>query len=371
MRLTLNDGASLLGQRLAFINLSLPSLLDPLLDAIPSEHTVLLLEAAPGEAPDWKALSAKAEALLARGFALGLHLQTPEDTDCPLLALASYVQVDVLRFDGLALRELVAHLRKKRGPLGEQLQLIAHNLQSHDEFLFSHKSGFHLFHGPFVAGQRNAAPTRSSVNRMVVLPLLNMVQADASFAAIADKLRGEPTLTYKLLRYLNSPAMGLRMQVKDLSDALSLVGRARFYRWMSLLLFDFSNPSYQDRIVAERALTRGRTLELLAGIGNLPQEPDALFLTGLFSLLDEVLGLPLDELLERAAIPQTVRQALTQNQGPLADALRLVVLGEADSCFEPVLVNKAQRDCGIDDRTFSIATQQALSWAGIALGEVE
>jgi EAL and modified HD-GYP domain-containing signal transduction protein len=161
------------------------------------------------------------------------------------------------------------------------VRLVAHNLQSHYDFLFSHKSGFDYFHGPFVSSPVRIKPG-GGINRLVVLPILNMVRADKSFALIAEQIKSEPTLTFKLLRYLKSPAMGLQGQVDNLTSALALVGRARFYRWMSLLLFDFTNPSYQERLLSERALTRGRTLELLAGQGRIPNIPEVLFLTGLF-----------------------------------------------------------------------------------------
>ena len=370
-RLTLNGGASLLGQRLAFVKLAAESLNNPLLANLPAQNTVLLLELTQSNA-DWQWLAEHAADLQARGFLIGLHAQDASVLNCPLVSRADFLEVDVSGFDGLTLRELVAGSRKPIRPGPRPLRMIAGNLKSHDEFLFSQKCGFDYFHGPFVASQRTPrSATSGGINRMVVLPILNMVRADADFAMIAGQLKNEPTLSYKLLRYLNSPAMGLQIKIESLTEALALIGREKFYRWMSLLLFDFTNPSYQDRMLSERALTRGRTLELLAGQGQIPDCPELLFLTGLFSLLDTTLGLPMPELLAKAALPEPVSAALLGRAGALADALQLVALGDADGIAEAPRQALALQACGIDDAAYSVAATQALVWAHAALGSAE
>jgi EAL and modified HD-GYP domain-containing signal transduction protein len=370
-RLTLQGGSSLLGQRLAFVHLAADSLQEPLLDVLPAQNTVLMLDVAQPES-DWTLLATQATALVARGFFLGVQVPDASALACPLLALADFIAVNVAGFDGLELREMVARLRQQRSLRRERPRLLARNLQSHDEFLFSEKCGFDYFHGPFVSGPGALkTPERGGINRMVVLPILNMVRADASFGAIADQLKSEPTLSYKLLRYLNSPAMGLQVRVESLSEALALIGREKFYRWMSLLLFDFGNPSYRERSLSERALTRGRTLELLSGQGAVPGAPDQLFLIGLFSLLDLALQLPMAELLEQAALPEPVSQALLGRPGPLFDALQMVALGEADTPADPDQWAEALLRCGVDDAPYGMAATQALVWAHAALGATE
>jgi EAL and modified HD-GYP domain-containing signal transduction protein len=370
-RLTLGGGASLLGQRLAFVSLAADSVNNPVLARVPAQNTVLMLDGIPADT-DWQWLAAQASRLQAMGFFMGLQVQDASALDCPLLAELDFVQIDVAGLDGLGLRELVTGLRKHRSTARPRLRLVAHNLQSHDEFLFAQKCGFDYFHGPFVASQPGPRPAPSGgINRLVVLPILNMVRSDADFARIADQLKNEPTLSYKLLRYLNSPAMGLQVKIESLTEALSLVGRDKFYRWMSLLLFDFTNPSYQDRMLSERALTRGRTLELLAGQGRIPASPELLFLTGLFSLLDQTLGLPMADLLSKAALPEPVSQALLGQPGEIFDALQLVALGEADAALEAERQAQALWRCGIDDGAFAVAATQALVWAHDALGDAE
>ena len=248
------------------------------------------------------------------------------------------------------------------------LRLVAGDVQSDDDYQLCYKCGFDLFQGPFVANNDNLQPTRNAINRVAALSILNMLRTDQSFAAIADELKNEPTLSYKLLRYLNSAAVGLQRHVDSLTEALVLLGRDKFYRWTSLLLFDFENPGYREHLLSERALTRGRTLELLAGKGTIPPLPEQLFLIGLFSLLDKALGRPLPELVEKAALPDIVRDALLDHPGPFTDALALVKL-EMDPSTPAERLEQALNACGIDDETYAPLAVEALVWTYEILGD--
>lgn len=371
-RLTLSGVPSLLGHRLAFVSLSAESLGSAPLDGLPPQNTVLMLEVTQ-QSPDWEGIAARLAELRQKGFSGGLKIHDAADTACPLMASLDFVQVDVTSFDGIELHSLARRLRERRPGARTPLRLVARELQSHDDFLLCEKSGFDLFQGPFITSRESLRPVGGGINRMTVLPILNMVRSDKSFNLIAEQLKNEPTLTYKLLRYLNSPAMGLQQQIDSLTQALVLIGREKFYRWMSLLLFSFSNPSYRERSLAERALTRGRTLELLAGRGNIPRAGDQLFLIGLFSLLDVALGQPLPELLEKATLPDVVRDALLGKPGGHADALALAILGDANASADtgPEQMAQALERCGIADGDYAPAAAEAIVWAHQALGDAE
>lgn len=367
-RLALNGAPSLLGHRLAFVNLSTDSLSSALIEQLPPENTVLMLESNE-QGSDWAEVAARIAELKQKGFYCGLRIRDASDTQWPLIDDLEFFQIDVTSFDGIDLRALSGELRKKQPAEAAPRRLLARDVQSHDEFQFCVKCGFDLFQGPFISSRESLRPTSGGINRMAILPILNGVRNDQSFAKIAEQLKNEPNLSYKLLRYLNSAAMGLQQPIDNLTQALVLIGREKFYRWMSLLLFDFANPSYRERSLAESALARGRTLELLAGKGQIPNVPDHLFLIGLFSLLDVALGRPLPELLEEARLPDAVRDALLGVAGAFADALVLAVLGGADTTTSPEQMSAALERCGIADTDYTPAAAAALVWANQTLSE--
>lgn len=370
-RLTVHqETPSLLGRRLAFINLSSASLENTLVDTLPKENTVLVLDLLQ-QRTDWNDLSPRLESLQKMGFLCGLSLHESSEATNPLMHTMDFIQINIPAFNGIDLRELSRELRALRADGRPPLRLIARNVQSHDDFQFCRKCGFDYFQGPFITSRESLRPMRADINRMSMLSILNMVRADESFEKIAAELKNEPTLTYKLLRYLNSPAMALHQPVDNLTQALQLVGREKFYRWTSLLLFEFSDPSYREHTLTERALARGRTLELLAGQGKIPNDTDPLFLTGLFSLLDAALDRPLPELVAQATLPEPVRAALLGLPGAHTDALALAKLGEADTATPSQAMAHALDRCGIDDTTYTLAAAAALVWANEVTTEAE
>jgi EAL and modified HD-GYP domain-containing signal transduction protein len=363
-RLQLHRDASLLGNRLALVCLSIDSLDNEAIDRLPHDNTVLVFDLNARMAP-LAEIQAGLAALQDKGFRVGIHILDANDKDSPLTDAVDWLLINVAAFDGLDLRTLT---RKLKSAGATPPRLIAGNVQSDDDFQLCYKCGFDLFQGAFVAGSNRLQPTRNAINRTAALSILNMLRTDQSYAAIANELKSEPTLSYKLLRYLNSAAVGLQSKVDNLTDALVLLGRDKFYRWTSLLLFDFDKPGYQEYVLAERALTRGRTLELLAGKGQIPATPDQLFLIGLFSLLDQAMGRPLPELIEQAALAASVRDALLGQPGPGADALALVKL-EASIDAPPEGLAKALAACGIDDETYSPIALEALVWVDQMLSD--
>lgn len=366
-RLELHRAASLLGARLALICLSIESLDNEVVERLPRENTVLIFEMNERN-NNWDALAAGLSRLRAKGFRVGIRITAATDADCPLIAAVDCVLIDVTAFNGLDLRTLARQLKAARTDGRAPLSLVAGEVQSDDDYQLCYKCGFDLFQGPFVANHDNLQPTRNAINRAAALSILNMLRTNQSFSAIANELKNEPTLSYKLLRYLNSAAVGLQKPADSITQALVLLGRDKFYRWTSLLLFDFENPGYRERLIAERALTRGRTLELLAGMGSIPKLREQLFLIGLFSLLNLALGRPLPELIEKAALPDNVRDALLGHPGPCTDALALVTL-EMNPDTPAERLEQALNACGITDEIYAPIAAEALVWTDQMLGD--
>jgi hypothetical protein len=110
--------------------------------------------------------------------------------------------------------------------------------------------------------------------------------------------------------------MGLMSPVTGLDKALILLGREKFYRWLSLMLFDFKSPGYKERVLTEQALSRAAFLERLAGQGTVPAQADWLFILGLFSNLDLLMAQSMADLLLQAKLPAPVHDALLGEAGP-------------------------------------------------------
>jgi EAL and modified HD-GYP domain-containing signal transduction protein len=350
----------LLGKRKAFIQLSPASLANPLIERVNPETTIFLFTTTVAESISPESVLEQFAHLRERGLHYGLSLMAADESRIALYAAADFVQVNAAAFDGVDLRALPGRLRALRPAQLPPLVLVASQLQTYDDFQLVFQSGFDYFQGPFVSSRENWHPPTSEINRMRVLELLNLVRRGAEFDVISETLKTEPVLTFKLLRYINSPGMGLQRPATTIAQALLVLGHEKFYRWLSLLLFDIRTPGYRERILTEQALTRGRFMEYISGQGAIPPDADQLFLCGLFSLLDQFMGIPLPEILAKVNLPEPVCAALLGRPSPLQVALRLALATEAD---DPQAIAVEAAACNLDSVAISEASLRALEWA--------
>lgn len=367
---------SLLGDRLAFVRLSPMSLDNPLILSLPRRQTVLMISPTQ-QGFDVEQTAANLANLFAAGFRHGWVLRRQQmETNSDLLQLAlsgDFAEIKTGSFDGVEIGSLARQLRSSGSSLAvsgqrtEPIRLIARELPTYDDFNLCYKAGFDYFHGPFITSGEDWRPPESDLDRMRLFEILGLVRSDASFKLIADHLKREPVLSFKLLRYLNSAAAGLQREIDNIGQALTILGRERFFRWLSLLFFDLSNPGYRERMLTEQALVRGRFLESLAGAGRIPADRDQLFMLGVFSQLDLLLGRPLAEILDQAKLPSALAGALMGEAGPWRDALELAIAAQE---VQPEAMEAAATRCQVDGRQVSHSTLDALAWASALDGAV-
>ena len=348
--------SSLLGKRLAFIRLSVASLKNPLLESFSTLNTVIMITPGVLAESDHAEVRANLQHLKDLGIMHGWTINRPRPELAEFLHGADIIEIEAAALDGIQLKTMCLEFRARQG----KQKLIASELQTSDDFNLCYHSGFDYFMGPFVSSRENWHPAKSEINRLRVFEALNMIRTGAEFDAIADCLRTDPILTFKLLRYINSPGIGLQKKVEEISQALLIMGRDRFYRWLSLLLFDFSQPGYRELVLNEQSLTRARFMETLAGQGTVPALADQLFITGLFSLLDVMMGRPLAEVLKQVSLPEAVVSALNGESGVMRDALVLAIAVEATNADE---MAAAAAQCGLDAATVANLMIEALDWS--------
>lgn len=167
----------------------------------------------------------------------------------------------------------------------------------------------------------------------VVLDLINGVEREEPVAKLEAILKRDPTLAYRLLRYLNSPAFGLRVEIDSFSHALMLLGYQRLKRWLALLLASSSKDA-NAKPTLYAAVRRGLLMEELGRAQGDGEMRGEMFICGVFSLLDRLLRQPFGELLAAVPVPERVRLALAGEGGPYQPYLELVRAIESESVFD-------------------------------------
>jgi EAL and modified HD-GYP domain-containing signal transduction protein len=214
------------------------------------------------------------------------------------------------------------------------------------------------------AVKSNGRARASDMN--VIVELMRRLDAEASLDKLEETIKLDPTLAFRLLRYINSPAFGLRVEVSSFRHALMLLGHSRLKRWLALLLASASKERDMKPVMFA-ALRRGLLMEELARAsvgagmgGNDEQMRSEAFICGVFSLLDRMMAQPFAELFGSLPVPETVRIALVDESGPLRPFLDVVNAVERESIYD---IRETAERLLLGESAINRATLRALSQA--------
>jgi EAL and modified HD-GYP domain-containing signal transduction protein len=156
-----------------------------------------------------------------------------------------------------------------------------------------------------------------------VVELMNLVERQETVDRMERVLKADPTLAFRLLKFINSAAFGLRVEVTSFKHALMLLGFVRLKRWLALLLASASKDG-ASRPLLHLAVRRGFLMEGLAVASGQEDLRGEMFICGVFSLLDRLMRQPFSELLDHVPMPARVQVSLLGDGGPYADHLKLL-----------------------------------------------
>ncbi|MGZ3182254.1 MAG: EAL and HDOD domain-containing protein [Telluria sp.] len=322
--------------------------LDALYD-LPPEKTVLSLRANELANPDTLAAT---QGLRAGG--VGINLRGADVTRLPrnLSLVASHVEVRFSNNDVAEQARTYASLKQAN------VAMVGRPVSTWADFDACAALGLDAFVGKLHLTPRPGADV-SGMNpaQTIVLQLMQMVQQNEDVPKIESVLKRDPALSYKLLRFINSAGFGAGREIQSLRQAIAMLGYAPLYRWLTLLLATASNSGYSP-VLLETAVLRGRLTELL-GQKSLPRnEAENLFIAGMFSLLDRLLGLPMKEVLDAVQLPDEVVRALLTRGGMYGPYLALAEACELNS----QLVESLSASLGISPEDVNKAHLDALTW---------
>ena len=206
-----------------------------------------------------------------------------------------------------------------------KLALLAEKVETEQDLAEARHLGFSFFQGYFFCKPSMLETREIPGDKLVQLELLNAVAApELDYSAIENLLKREPSLLYRLLRYLNSPLLGLRTEVHSVRQALSLLGETEFRRWVSVFAVVGMSAGKPPELV-RTALTRAYFCEEFSGAADLAEQKSSLFLMGLLSITDALLDKPIAEVLHSLPVAQEVKTALIGGENRFRDVYDLLL----------------------------------------------
>ncbi|NKI93076.1 HDOD domain-containing protein [Rhizobacter sp. SG703] len=171
------------------------------------------------------------------------------------------------------------------------------------------------------------------IDLQVIVELIQRVDAQDPIEKLENTLKRDPSLAFKLMRYINSPAFGLRVEISSFRHAIMMLGYQRLKRWLALLLAT-AGKDVNMKPVMFAAVRRGLLMEELVRSSGDEEMRNEMFICGVFSLLDRMFKQPFSDLMKTIPVPERVYQALVDGTGPYQPYFDLVQAVEHESLYD-------------------------------------
>ena len=317
-----------------------------------------LLQLSPGVDPTADLIRA-CERLAADGYRFSIDardgLLTPT-----LLAVARLAKLDTSQIPPALIPRAADRLHKAG------VWILADQISSHDLRTRCASAGIELYEGYEYARGEVVTKRDVGVDHVQAFRLLKTIRdPKVADGVIEEAFRRDLGLSYKLLRLVNSAWAGGR-DITTIGHAIRLVGREALYRWLSLLLVSTIAERGVELEIASVSLTRARMCERIAEVYGIPKASGPLFMVGLFSMLDVLLGIPMADLVTRLELATDVTRALVAREDFYGSALALV---EAYERGDWSMVTDRAAEVGISADVLPSLYTEGLAWARSQLQE--
>jgi c-di-GMP-related signal transduction protein len=342
---------ALTGGRPAFVNFTRNLLINDYARVLPPEQAVIeILESVE---PDGEVIEA-CRSLTARGYTLALDDFVLNDTFSPLVDLVSIIKVDFHR----TTEESRQKLLKVYGRRG--IRFLAEKVETRAEFDEAIGAGYSLFQGFFFGKPETLSSREIPACKHNYWQILQAVhQPNPDFAELENIIRHESALSYKLLRYLNSAAFALRMEIRSIRHALALLGVNEVRKWISVVALAGAAEDRPSELIVT-SMVRARFAELLAAETGLHERAPELFLLGLLSMMDSILQRPIADILEEVPVAADVKAALLGKPCRLRAVHELILAYENGDWDE---IGRRSEALAVDESAVAEAYLSAVEWA--------
>ena len=270
-----------------------------------------------------------------------------------LIELADIIKIDFL----ISTREEIVRVSKDL--ISRNIILLAEKVETREEFEFAKALGFTLFQGYFFSKPEILKTKKLQPIKATALQLVDEVnKAEVNFNNLTSIISRDLSLTYNLLKLVNTPAFGFIHRIKSVRHALVGLGEMEIRKWIYLVVVSDmgdDRPSELTRL----SLIRARFGELLVEQTRLKSQSENIFLVGMFSLLDVIINKPMEEILEEVQAPDPVKSALLNQSGELGNLYKLIIAYEKAEWDKVILFSE---EFQINWQLISMAYMEATIW---------
>ncbi|MGE4273506.1 MAG: EAL and HDOD domain-containing protein [Desulfitobacterium sp.] len=303
----------------AFINFTANLLKEGMATLLPKNQVVIeILETVD---PDPEIIAA-CKHLKAQGYQLALDDFIFRPDYRSLIELANIIKVDFQATERMELQALIRRLRELN------IQFLAEKVETLEEYEVARTIGYGLFQGYFFSKPSIVQSKDISSSKMNYLRLLQRVHSPFLEVEELERIiKGDVSLTYKLLKFINSSAFGFQSKISSIKQALVLLGPKEVKKWASIIVMGNITDGKPDALAIQSYVRASFSEKLASTVGLIGQGSNA-FLLGLFSLIDACLDRPLPEILKDLPIEESVKNALLGRPSRFRNLLDFIIAYE-------------------------------------------
>lgn len=260
-----------------------------------------------------------------QGYRIAVDNYRGEDSRDPLLEIADVIKIDVLgqRRDDI---KHFLNLIRNRGAMK-----LAERVDNHETHAMCGELGFDLFQGYFYAMPHTICGKKLSTNVHCKAELLLLLEEHGEdLDKVVEAVEVDPSLGYRLLRYINSPSFGFSTGIDTIKRAADMLGLKRLCRWLQMVLMSDIAPKNKTIELYRRSLERAKFFDMLARKERIPITPGSAITFGLLSLLGVLLDMDMDDVLKQLPLGEELKRGYTDENSELHLYLELVGMAERD-----------------------------------------
>jgi len=339
------------GKKKAFVNFTSNILLAQLPPISPKQLVIELLE----DQEITPALLKTLGRLRKQGYKIALDDFCLTKETISLLDYADIIKLDVL---DVAPESWAAYIPKLKD---RGITFLAEKVETYDVFEQCCELGFDLFQGYFFAKPKVITGKRISNNEITILSLLTKLNAkDINISEVTNLISHDANLSYNLLRTINSGLFNLPSKVDSIKHAITMLGLTHLKSWISFLAL--SSLDNKPQVLTELAMVRAKMCEELGKTITRRASADDYFTIGMLSLIDAFFDMPMDELVKKLSLSDTMKNALLKREGEMGSALDCVINyqnGTWDNVTNTPLIDSGK----LSNEAISRAYLNSVKWA--------
>jgi c-di-GMP-related signal transduction protein len=341
----------MVGGKQGLINFTRNVLISDLIYLFEKEH--MIVEVLETVQPDDVVIEA-CRKLKQAGYVLALDDFVAGDLEHPLLELADIVKVDFLQARGADRKTIAQKL------LPRKIKLLAEKVETHEDFKEGLQLGYEYYQGYFFSKPVMKTLHKMAPSGIACMKMLQAVNNDEfTFEELNDIVKSDVTLSYRVLRLVNSPMFSFRPDIRSTMHALTLMGRSHIRRFISIVAVNLLSTGKPSELIVT-SMMRARLAEEIALRTGAAARASEFFLMGLFSLMDAMLDRTMEDLLSELPVSHDVKTALLGGENPMKHVLDTIIAYESAKWDE---VETRANAISLDAESIPRLYASAIEWA--------